>query len=183
MMRQAIGCAAIVAAVAFVPGLISSLLAAGVPLPGRVMIALMPAGLAFVVALLLLSRDYLRRKRTFRRVRVRLMARDNIGDDEFLRRFPNSDLTLVQQTRAAIARFFGVPVEKIRATDRLRDDFEFTVLEPWLLFFVLDHVVNARNVQRKPSTRFTFRTGKTDDFGDFVAEIQRVLDGLGDPMP
>src|SRR5207249_3734495 len=139
------------------------------------LIALMPAAMAFVAALLLFSRDYARHARTLRRVRTKLIVRDDSSDDEFSRQFPNADFTTMQQTRHAIAQFFNVPVAKIHSTDTLDGDLEITTLEPSFHSFVVYHVLNVRNVQPQP---FAFNTGNLNDIGDLVAEIQRVLDGI-----
>jgi hypothetical protein len=136
--------------------------------------------MAFVAALVLFSRDHARHRRTVRRVRARLMARADASDDEFSQRFPNVDITLLKQTRLSIARFFDVPVEKIHAADSLRDDLEFAALEPSFHTFVVYHILNARNVEPRP---FSFRTGKFDDLGGLVAEIQCVLDGCAVANP
>jgi len=164
-----------VAAPIFVLGLIGSLFAREANVAERLMVAAMPAAMAFLAALMLSARDRARHMRTVRKVRAKLLARDAVSDDEFLRSFASNDPALLQQTRRAIAQFFDVPVEKIRATDTLDGDFNTGVLEPGFHFFVVHHVLNARKIEPRA---FQFRTGKLiNDIGGFVAEIQRVLDG------
>jgi hypothetical protein len=175
-MRGMIGCAGVISAVALVPGLIGSAFATNASPAERLMIALMPAGMTFIAALMLFSRDRARHRRTVRRVRDRLMARADASDDDFSRGFPGAESALLLQTRLAIATFFGVPIRKIHPTDHLRSDLEFAALEPSFHSFVVCHILNARNVEPKP---FSFRTADLADLRDLVAEIQRVLDGLG----
>ena len=86
-MRGMIGCAAMIASVAFVFGLIASVFATEANLAERLMIALMPAIMAFVPVLILFSRDYVGHTQTVRRVRAKLLARDDTSEDEFSRRF------------------------------------------------------------------------------------------------
>lgn len=174
-MRGMIGCAGMIAAVAFVFGIIGSLFATEANLAERLMIATMPAAMAFIAALILFSRDHARHTGTMRTVRQMLLARHDISDGDYLAHFPDADSILVAQTRQAVSQFFDVPAEKIHPNDNLRKDLQFETLEPRFHSFVVYHVLDARNVAPQP---FTFNTGDLTDLGDLAHEIQRVLDGF-----
>jgi hypothetical protein len=175
-----IGCAGMIAAVAFIFGVIGSLFATKASLTERLMIALIPAACAFVAALILFTRDHARHTSTMRAVRNMLLARNDVNDHEFFAHFADTDSTLIAQTRQAISGFFDVPAKKIHATDRLHNDLRFGTLEPAFHSFVVYHVLNVRNVVPHP---FTFNTADLTDIGDLAKEIQRVLDGLDTPAP
>lgn len=177
-MRGMIGCAGMIAAVAFVFGLIGSLLATQANLGQRLMIALMPAVSTFVATLMLLFRDNARHASAMRGVRKVLLARTDVDDHVFLAHFPDADAKLITQTRLAIARFFDVPPQKLHANDRLRNDLQFGTLQIALVSFVVDHVQIARNV--KPQA-FTFNTAGLADIGDLVKETQRVIREIENP--
>ncbi len=175
-----IGCAGMIAAVAFVFGIIGSLFATEADIGERLMIAVMPAAIAFVAALILFARDHARHTSTMRPVRQVLLARQDVNDHDFFAHFPDADSTLITQTRQAISQFFDVPAQKIHPTDDLRNDFQFDTLEPSFHSFVVYHVLDVRNVAPQP---FTFNTGDLTDVGDLAKEIQRVLDGFDPAEP
>ena len=179
-MRAMIGCAGMIAAVAFIFGVIGSFFATQANLAERLMIALMPAALAFVAALLLFTRDHARHTSAMRAVRRMLVARSDVNDHDFFARFPDADSALIAQTRRAIAQFFDVPPQKLRAADSLHNDLQCGTLEPAFHSFVVYHVLNARNVEPQP---FALNTADLDDIGGLAQEIQRVLDGLDNPKP
>lgn len=168
-----VGCAGMIAAVAFVFGMIGSLFATEANFGERIMIAFMPAAFAFVAALILCARDYARRTSTMRTLRQMLLARHDVNDDDFVSHFPDADPALVTQTRQAISQFFDVPVQKIHPTDKLQDDLRFDRLEPGFHLYVVHHVLDARKVAPRP---FTFHTGGLTGVGDLAKEIQCVLD-------
>jgi hypothetical protein len=172
-----IGCAGMIAAVAFIFGLIGSLFATEATFGQRLIMALMPAAMAFVATLILIARDDARHAGTMRAVRQMILARPDVSDHDFLAHFPGTDPTLIAQTRQAISQFFDVPAQKIHPTDNLHHDLQFNTLEPSFHSFVVYHVLNARNVAPQP---FTFNTGELTNVGDFAEEIQRVLDGFND---
>jgi hypothetical protein len=170
-----IGCAGMIAAVAFVFGVIGSLFATEASLGERLMIALMPAAMAFIAAFLLFSRDHARHVATMRSVRRMLLDREDINDSDYLAQFPDADSTLIAQTRRAVSEFFDVPVQKIHPTDSLRKDLRFDTLEPGFHSFVVYRVFAARNVEPQP---FAFNTSDLSNIGDLSNEIQRVLDSF-----
>ena len=175
-MRGLIGCAGVIAAIAFFLGLLGSLFAAEVSLALRLGLAAMVAAIAFVAVVLLGTRDSLRYAATKRRVHNMLLARPDVKDTEFAAQFPDCSADLVLQTREAISQFFGVPAGKIHPSHRLRDDLRRDVFEPGFHSFVVYRVLNLRHVTPQP---FVFHTTKSMDIGDFLTEIQRVLDGFG----
>jgi len=170
-----IGCAGMIAGVAFVFGIVGSLFATEAGLAERLMIALMPAALAFIAALLLFARDHARHTATMRMVRQMLLARQDISDGDYLAHFPEADSTLIAQVRQAVSELFDVPAQKIHPTDSLRNDLRFYALEPYFHSFVVYHVLAARNITPRS---FTFNTGALTDIGDLAKEAQRVLDGF-----
>jgi hypothetical protein len=163
-----------IAAVAFVFGLIGSLFMTEANVYARLLTALAVAATAFIAALFLAGLDYVQHTGAVRRVRAKLLARGDSSDEEFVALFPQHEPTLVQQTRRAIAQFFDVPVEKIRATDSLNGDLEYSTLEPGFHTFVVYHVLEARKVNPQP---FSFKA-TLNDIGELIAEIQRVLDDM-----
>lgn len=171
-MRDMVGCSVKIAVVAFMFGLIGSLFATEAGPGERLMLAMMPAGMAFVAAMILFSRDYLRQTRTIRLVRQALLIRVDVSDAEFVAHFPTVDTTLLVQTRQAVARFFGVPPAKVHPTDQLRQDLQFETLEPGFHSFVVHDVLYARQLPLHP---FTFRTGHLKSIGDLAAEIHAVF--------
>lgn len=174
-MRTMIGCAGMIAAVAYVMGIVCSLFAREVTASERMMMAVFPAVMAFVAALILFARDRSRHVAARQTVRDNLLPRQDVNDDEFFAHFPKNDPTLIAQTRRAISLFFDVPAEKIHPTDNLQNDLEFSTLEPGFHTFVVYHVFNARNVAPQP---FWFKTSNLTDVGDLAKEIQRILDGF-----
>ena len=174
-MRVAIVLATIIAAIAFVFGLIGSLFATGASFAERIMLAAMPAAMAFAAALALFARDHWRYASVVRAVRQVLLARDDVTDAEFSSYFPDSDSVLLGQIRQAVSVFFDVPAAKIHPTDDLRRDLRCDKLEPSLHSFVVYHVLNARSIAPQS---FVFHTIALNGFGDLVKEIQRVLDGF-----
>jgi len=162
-----------VAAPAFVFGLIIALLTTEASLAERLMIPPMIAAIVFIAALVCFAWDYARHTRTRRVVRQALLEREDVEDDVFAAVFPDVDTTLVTQTRHAVAQFFHVPAAKVHPADKLVDDLHFDALEPSFHSFVVYHVLNARDVHPQ---RFLFNTGNLNDIGDLAAKIQRVLD-------
>ena len=179
-MREMIGCAGMIAAVAFVIGVIGSLFASEANIGERLMMASITAALAFVAALILLARDYKRHTSTMRSVRQTLLARQDVHDRDFLAHFPGLDATLIAQTRQAIAQFFDVPAAKIHPTDHLRNDLRFETFEPNFHAFVVYHVLDARNVQPQ---MFSFNPGSLTDVASLATGIQRVLDEFETSKP
>jgi len=86
-----IGCAGMIATVAFIFGAIGSLFATQANLAERLMLALMPAAFAFVAAMILFTRDHARHTSTMRAVRKMLLARNDVNDHDFLTQFPDAD--------------------------------------------------------------------------------------------
>jgi hypothetical protein len=170
-----IGCAGMIAAVAFVFGVIASLVATEAAVGERLMTAFVPPGIAFVAALLLFAMDRARHTSTMRSVRQMLLARPDVEDHDFFAQFPDADSTLIAQTREAISRFFDIPMQKIHPNDNLRNDLQIDTFEPAFHSFVVTDVLRARHIAPRP---FTFSTCGLTDIGDLAKEIQRVLHGF-----
>jgi hypothetical protein len=172
-----IGCAAVIGIVAFVIGLVATLIANDPAFPHPLIAGALTGATTFVAALVLMARDSTRHNTAMRTVRQMLLTRQDVKEDDFIVHFPNSDSALLTQTREAVSRFFDVPTQKVHPTDNLRKDLQFDVLEPNFHSFVVFEVLNARNVVPQS---FSFNTGDLADIGDLANEIQRVLDGIGD---
>ena len=170
-----IGCSAMIAVVAFVFGAIGSLFVSDATFTERLMFALMPAAMTFIAAFFLGYRDQALHRTAMQTVRKRLMTRADLNEIDYLAHFPNSDSTLLAQTRRAVSQFFDVPPEKIHPSDRLREDLQFDRLQPSFHTFVVYHVLEARKVTPQP---FAFHTRDLADLGDLANEIQRILDGF-----
>lgn len=169
-----IGCAAIVGGVGFVIGLVFAMLLNDPNVPHPLLAGAITGGIAFVAALLLSSRDSSRFKSARQRVRDRLLARADVGDDEFCGGFPSCDTTLLLQTRDAVAAFFEVPPTRIHARDQFETDFESKSLGPTLPMSAVHHVLARRGVKLGSFSL----TDDIGDLGDLAARIQGILDGL-----
>lgn len=174
-MRAMIGCAGMIAAVAFfIVGIITLFVPDGT-IGERLLVAALAAATVFVAAILLCARDHMRHLAALRRVRRMLLARENANSRDFAAHFPMVDAALIVQTRDAVSAFLGVPAAKLRHTDRLRNDLQFDALEPAFHSFVVYSILAARSVAPQP---FTFRTGELADLGDLANEVQRILDDI-----
>jgi hypothetical protein len=172
------GCATIIAAVAFVLGLIGSLFAASASLTERLLMAAGVAAIAFIAALQLGIQDHVRHAATIRAIRRRLLARDDVTDKDFLSRFPESDPVLLLQIRQAVSEAFRVPTAKVHPGDNLHCNYRCDVLEPGFHSFVVRHVLKARSVAPSPGQLFTFHSAALSGFGDLAKEVRRILDGF-----
>ena len=171
-MRTTLGCAGMIAAVAFVCGAIGSAFDTEASLNQRLLMAATLAGATFVAAVLLFMDDYARHRRAVQFVRNELLARADVDDDEFAQRFPKVDRELLCQTRNAVARFFDAPAEKLHPTDTLRGNLRFDELEPSFHMFVVSRVLEDRGVQ---TTSYTFDSRSLVDIGDLARQIRAVL--------
>jgi hypothetical protein len=173
-----IGCAGIIALVFLPFGVLMALTIPDAPYSVRIAFALMPSGLSFVAAMLLLMRDQLLRTRQLRRIRRKLLNRHDVNELVYLPHLRDADPTLISQTRKAISEFFDVPVEKIHPTDNLRDDLMFQAFEPNFHLFVLYRVIAARRLEPVPSQIVSFNSGGLSTVDDLADEVRRVIDGL-----
>jgi hypothetical protein len=174
-MSGTIGCATIVAAVAFILGLVGALFAHEASVAERFMNAGIMAAMAFCGVLILGTRDLVRYKATIRADRRKLLAQENVTDAEFLSHFSDVDPALILQIRLAVAALFQVPAEKVHPSDSLQDDLRLNILEPGFHSFVVAHVLKARNVAPQP---YVFHSVALKGFNDLVKELQRILDGM-----
>jgi hypothetical protein len=172
-VRPTIGCAGILAIIAF------ALVFAGMSLFGhtnlqeRAFGSAMTAALTFVASLLLFLRDQQQFIVTKRKVREKLLTRTNLGESVFLSKFPISDTITLANTRIAVAKFFDVPPEKIYPDDNLCVDLLFDKLEPAFHSFVANSVFIAQNLNIKS---FWFRTAGLVNINDLAVEIQQAID-------
>lgn len=109
----------------------------------RFIMAIVPAGIAFIAALSLMVRDLWQQKVVRRSIQRRLLSRSDIPDEEYQYSFFASKASLNRTVRRAIAEFFSVPTEKIYVTDQLLEDYQSHRFGPALLIFVVHYV--ARN--------------------------------------
>lgn len=174
-----LGCAGMVAVVAFFIGGIGSLFVADATLAERGLLASGMAAAAFVAAWLLAGDDHRRHVEAVRSVRQTLVDRPNLEDAEFTAQLPGGDDKLGIQVRSAIAAYFQVPPEKILPTDDLRRDYRYDVLGPSFEQFVVAHVCAARGID--PVGFFVFRSAEIKDATDLCAETQRIIDGFAPP--
>jgi hypothetical protein len=170
-----IGCAGIIAGVAFILGLGGSLFATEATFFERLMMASMTAAMAFVAAMLLFSRDHLRHRRAVRQIREMLLSRGDVNDSDFTSHFPDVDPSLIVETRQAVANFFDVRAEKIHPLDDLRKDLRFDTLEPSFHSSVVFHICAVRKIVLRS---FSFDTRALVTIGDLANEVQRVLNSF-----
>lgn len=173
-----LGCAGIIALMFLPFGVLMAAMVAKATFPERIILALMPSGLAFIATLILAMRDRMRHVTRARILRSHLLNRHDVNESEFLTHFPNVDPELICQTRQAVAEYFDVPATKIHPSDDLRDDLQFENFEPDFHSFVLYRVLVARHLEPAPSQMFSFQTNGLVNLGDLANEVQRVLDGL-----
>lgn len=82
-----------IAAAAFLLGILGSLFVAEANLADRLMMAFLPAGMAFIATLMLFARDHWRHAATMRSVRRMLLDRALVDDAEHLAHSPDADPT------------------------------------------------------------------------------------------
>jgi hypothetical protein len=177
-MRGIFGCGGMIAAVAFVIGMIVSFFATDVTVGEKLALAVMTAAMAFVAAVLLMYRDHFRHTVARRAVRRMLLARQDMVDRDYSVNSPDSDPTLIAQTRQAVAAFFDVPIEKVSIDDNLREDLNFEALEFGFHTCVVYHVLEVRNSVPR---FFTFNADKLVNVRDMASEIGRVIDDFNRP--
>ena len=172
------GCATMIAAVAFVFGLVGALFATTTTVREKFLIAAGVAAMAFVAALILGARDYSRHRAAVAAVCRMLLTRDDLTEADFVSHFSEIDPILLGQIRQAIADFFRVPVAKIHPGDSLRGHLQCDALEPGFHTFIVYHIFAARKVTTERGQLISFHCGALNGFADLAKEIQRILDGL-----
>ena len=175
ILRQTIGCAGLLAIAPLLIGSVVALFMTDTALPGRLSIAIIPAAVTFVAALLLWFADDARHRRHFTAVREMLLSREEIDDAAFCAHFSGVDPEILCLTRQGIGTFFDVPPASIHPTDKLDPDLHFTYLEPAFHTCVTFHVLAERGAIGAP---FTFRSHRVTDVGTLASEISRILKRL-----
>lgn len=174
-MRVIVGCSTLLACAAFLIAFIGALIVVEGSLTEQLAMSFMASAFTFVAALILSSRDRVRYAYSMRSIRQMLLNRHDTSELVFSEQFPTVEPSLVSQTRHAIAHFFDVPPEKIYATDDLRRDFQFELLEPAFHSVVVFHVLKARRIE---PDAFMFNSGTVSTLADLMIELRRIIDGL-----
>lgn len=174
------GCAGAFAAIAFTIGFVFSLCSDFDGTADKHLLAgTVVAAITFVAVLVCAHSDYAIRKEKVREVRKKLLGRSNLSDEDCAAHFPETDSTLLAQTRHAIAQFFDVPASKIPVGD-LHTELQLTKLEPEFHTFVFLQVFAARHVVPLP---YRFQTDDFRTIGDLASKIQRLLDSFASVSP
>lgn len=128
--------------------------------------------MTFLAVLLLATGDLYKQWRLQRSVRKRLLAREDLADDEFFAPFTKFELEIARHSRTYIAALFRVPEAKLRPTDKLNRDYEFDVLGgvPSTSLYVLERL--GRTL--RPNTPIAENVEELKDFRDLVIEIHRI---------
>lgn len=171
-----IGCAGMIALVTLLFGALLSLAIPNATPAERISTAFMPSALSFIAAIILFRRDRVSRRGQEIRLRRQLLNRRDVGESEYLTYFPNIEPALMSQIRHAIAEFVQVPVEKIHATDRLREDLMADSIEPGLYYFVINRVIALQQHEITPSQIITINATSLSSAGDLAIEVQRLTD-------
>lgn len=137
--------AGLIGVIVFVIAAVCTLFVREVSATQRFIMAIVPAGIAFVAALSLMVRDLWRQKALRRSIQRRLLSRNDIPDEEYQLSFFASSASLNRMVRRAIAEFFSVPNEKIYAADRLLEDYQVQRFGPALLLYVIYFVVQKED--------------------------------------
>ena len=174
-MRGMIGCAGILALVAFILALPFSLFFTVDHWSHRFLIACVPAAFTFFAAIFLCMRDQLSQSENIGVVRRTLLRRADTPDDVFVT--SNPDAKLLIQTRDAIANYFDVPGAKLLPTDDLRNDLRADKLEPSFQMYVVDSVVANNTDNPQP---FMFGLDGITTIEDLSVAIENVLKGFED---
>lgn len=134
-------------------------------------------GITFVAVLLLAAGDLFKQWRLRRSVRNRLLAREDLAEEEFFAPFTKFELDVARHCRTYIAALFRVPDGKLRPTDQLNRDYEFDVLGgvPSTSLFVLQRL----GFTLRPNTPLAENVEELKDFRDLVIEIRRIARSQG----
>lgn len=175
--REIMGCATLVGTPFIGVTFVIMLFATDAPISVSITVSAMIGMIAVTAVLLLCLRDRARARRSLARVRRRCSAREDVPDDWFREAFPNVEPRILLETRAACAKFLGVPARKLHPTDSLRGDLGFDCLSPGLLFFVLSRLLESiPQSPRAPIVGIDERHLVT--IGDLAAEMQRVVESV-----
>lgn len=170
----------IVAAVALMFGFVGSLFATEASLFEKFILATMPAGIAFVAAMMLFLRDQFRHDRAIRSVQKNLLNRTDISTQEFLSHFPQHVESVVVSIRIAIAKFFDVQQEKIHPEDDFTSVYQIPALSPGFQFFVTSVVFTELNVHEIPPS---FHIYSHHNISELAEEVEKTFLALGRTPP
>jgi len=170
------GCAGLLASIAFIFGVPFSFFFTVNHWSERFLIAIAPAGLTFIAAVLLFLRDHSSHENSIAIVQALMSTRADTPDDNFIAGVPDSNSEVLLQTRKAIAEFFDVPIRKLRPNDDLRAVLHADKLEPAFQMYVVDSVI-AKNT--KDSQTFAFGLDGLSTIVDMSAAIEDVLEEFG----
>lgn len=162
-----------IAAVAFVFGMIGSFFLADANFVERLALAAMVFAMTFVAAFCLSWRDCAHQRRALSAIRRELLFRADVSEKEFATHFPGVELTLMSQTRQAIAEFFDVPLPKIHPADDLSRDLRTETLEPGFQFGIIQRVFSLRNVVIEEP--FLVSTCQPKAIADLAVHIQSLI--------
>ena len=130
---------------------------------GAWMVALM----TFVAAALLLFRDNLRRIRAIRRIRQVFTNRPGLSADDFRSGFAPQDQDIALTAREALARFYGIPEDRLHPNVDLWSDLAFSRVEP----FAYAAVAGTVFPDAHKTGPFAFPTSRPETLGDLVREL------------
>ena len=170
----------IVAAVALMFGFVGSLFASKASLFEKLILATMPAGIAFLAAMMLFLRDQFRYDRAIRSVQKKLLNRTDVTPEDFLLCFPNHVESVLISIRNALAKFFDVPQEKIHPEDDFTIDYQILSLSPGFQFFVTSAVFTELNIEEIPST---FHIYTHNNVSEVAEEVEKAFLALGRTPP
>lgn len=174
-MRGMIGCAGVLASIAFVLGLPFSFFFTVDHWSHRILIACLPAAFTFLAAIALCLRDHFAHSRNMAVVRRFLLRRADTPDKEFAVTNPNPKILI--ETRDAIAKYFDVPAAKLQPNDDLRNDLRADKFEPSFQMYVVDSVIANTTDNPQP---FMFGLDGITTIVDLSAAIENVLGGFED---
>ncbi len=170
-----LGCATLIAVVAFVVGGIGSFFFDDATLAERGLVAIGIAAAAFIAAWLLARDDSAQQNAARESVRQMLADRQGISDDEYAAQFPDTELALVMQVRNAVAEFFDVEVAKILSTDDLRRDYQYAL--GWgVEVAVIESVCAERGLQVPPF--YLIRDSEVTNVATLTEKMKRILDDI-----
>ena len=134
--------------------------------------ALMVGSITFVAVLILSANDRMKHRNVAGCVRPFLLPQRDMNAARFCREFPDHHPEIITEIRAAVARFYGVPPEKLHPLHRL-SDYEFRLIEPSFHIIIVSEVLERFGLA-KSTYKFSANTCST--FSDFVEEVATIIE-------